>query len=96
MLDNVAVLRLDLELARERMYNVFTAYQDGINEMVDESLKKYLTVEYLQDKIDASVRNSIDDEIKNISKDEAVRELVRRIVAGALEKHLDEQIVNSF
>ena len=89
MLDNQSILRLDLELARERMYAGFMAHQDGINEMVDESLKKYLTVEYLQAKIDSQVRESIDNEIKKISQDCAVQELVRRIVAEALEKHLD-------
>ena len=96
MHDNMELLRLDLEIAKERMYAGFTAHQEGINEMVDASLKKYLTVEYLQAKIDSQVRESIDSEIKNISQDRAVRELVRRIVADALSKILDEQIGNPF
>lgn len=86
-MDNMPILRLELDYARERMTQAWMVHQDALNEMVADSLRRELSVDNVKNRVDRAVMSAIDEAIKDISANTTIKRLVRDIVLDALEDY---------
>lgn len=70
---NIPVMELHLRSMGEQMAIAFATHTDDMNKMVQAQLEKYLTVDHLQNLINLHAEKFVDDVIKLIFEDHALK-----------------------
>lgn len=86
-MENIPVIRLNLEGIRSQITHAFMAHSEELNQMVAAGLEKALSADNLQERINEEVQNAIDDAIKSLSSNYTIRSIVFDIVSEALRSH---------
>ena len=89
-MDSMPVIKIELEGIREKISYAFLQHSNEFNEIVARSIEKALSPDTIEQRIDAEVCKAVDSAIASLSGDYAIKQIVKEIVASALNEKLDK------
>jgi len=83
------VLKIELENVRETVMHALISRNDAINKMVIESLESQLTEEWVQVKINQSVKDCLSRALDDVASEWKLRQAISSLVADQVEKMVE-------